>query len=169
MALICKAAGQCHIQQRQLMIAQPLLGQLDATGEKPLVRRHSHGAPKRAREMAHGQAALPSHLLQRYTTIEIGAENFFGAPHLPWREATPDRSRQRSHAAISLSNMYPKRQEYVVYEQLARLAGRLSAGSAAHPRPEIVLSSIPAGLWFRSPIRGASASSAIAFSEPRGR
>ena len=47
--------------------------------------------------------------------------------------------------------------------------GRLSAGSAVHPRPEIVLSSIPAGLWFRSPIRGASASSAIAFSEPRGR
>jgi hypothetical protein len=31
MALICKAAGQGHIQQRQSIIAQLLLGDLDAT------------------------------------------------------------------------------------------------------------------------------------------
>ena len=37
--LICKAAGYGHIEQRQFAIAQLLLGSLDATGEKPVVRR----------------------------------------------------------------------------------------------------------------------------------
>src|ERR1700745_1669310 len=103
--LICKAAGEPHIQQRQSIVAQLLLGDLDATREKPAVRRCPDGAAKRAREMAHRQAALPSHLFERHTAIEVGAENFLGAPHLPGGEPAPDRPRQGSHAAIALSNM----------------------------------------------------------------
>jgi hypothetical protein len=82
-ALISKAAGERHIQQRQSIVAQLLLGKVDATREKPVVRRCSRGAAKRAREMTHRQAALPSHLVERHTTIEVGAENFLGAPLLP--------------------------------------------------------------------------------------
>ena len=122
-ALICKAAGERHIQQRQSIVAQLLLGKVDATREKPVVRRCSRGAAKRAREMTHRQAALPSHLVERHTAIEVGAENFLGAPLLPRREPAPDRPWQSSHASIGLSNMYPDRQEDVVDEQLARLVG----------------------------------------------
>src|SRR5260370_15903335 len=121
--LICKAAGERHIRQRQSIIAQLLLGGLDAAGEKPAVRRRPDGAAKRAREMAHRQAALLSHLLERHTTIEIGAENFLGAPRLPRREAAPDRPWQRSHTAIRLRNMYPNRQEDVVDAQHADFDG----------------------------------------------
>src|ERR1700736_3062992 len=78
-ALICKAAGQGHVRQRQLTIAQLLFGSVDATREKPVVRRYADGAPKRVREMAHGQTALPRHLLERHTTIEVGIEKFLGA------------------------------------------------------------------------------------------
>jgi hypothetical protein len=89
-ALIGKTADQGHVQQRQSAVAQLLLGSLDSTREKPVVRRYPHGAAKRAREVAHGQAALLSHLPERYTTIEVGAENFLGASHLPRREPAPD-------------------------------------------------------------------------------
>jgi hypothetical protein len=90
-ALIGKAAGKGHIQQRQSIIAQPLLGNLDAMGKKPVVRGDPHGAAKRARKMAHGQLALPSHLREQHATIKVGTENFLGAPHLPRCKPSPDR------------------------------------------------------------------------------
>ena len=40
-ALIRKAAGQGHVRQRQSIVAQLLLGKVDATREKPVVRRCS--------------------------------------------------------------------------------------------------------------------------------
>jgi len=65
--------------------------------------------------------------------------------------------------------MDPERKEDVVDKQLVHLVGMASAGSIAVPRLEIVVSSLATGLWFRSPILGASASSAIASSALRGR
>jgi hypothetical protein len=89
--LICEAAGQGYIRQRQSAVAQLILSYLDAMRQKPVMRCWSHGMAKRAREMTHRQTALPCYHLERHTTIEVGAENFLGAPHLPCRESTPDR------------------------------------------------------------------------------
>lgn len=89
--LICKAAVQGHIEQRQSVVAQLLLGSVDAARQEPIMRRGSYGAAKRTREMTHRQTTLPSHLLERYTTIEVGRENLLGAPYLPRREPTPNR------------------------------------------------------------------------------
>src|SRR5258705_840947 len=102
--------------------------------QKPVMRCCSRGTAKRAREMTHRQTALPCYHLERHTTIEVGAENFLGAPHLPCRESTPDRRQQRPHAAIGLRNMYPERQENVVDEQLVRLVG--TAERRQHRAPE---------------------------------
>ena len=67
------------------------------------------------------------------TAIEVGAENFLGASHLPRREPASGRPRQRSHAAIGLGNMYPERQEDVVDEQLACLVGTAERRQHRHP------------------------------------
>ena len=87
--LISEAAGQRYIRERQSAIAQLLLGHFDAARHQPVMRRHAHGAAERAREMAHRQAALPRHVLERHTTIEVGAENFLGAALLPRRQPAP--------------------------------------------------------------------------------
>src|SRR5882724_2422572 len=133
--LICEAAGQGHIRQRQSAIAQLPLGYGDAMRQKPVMRCCSHGVAKRAREMTHRQTALSRDLLERHTTIEVGAENFLGALYLPCRESTPDRWRQRPHAAIGVRDMYPERQENVVDKQLVHLVG--TAEHRQHGLPKI--------------------------------
>jgi hypothetical protein len=50
-ALICEAAAQGYIQQRQSAIAQLLLCYLDAMRQKPVMRRRTYGAVKSTREM----------------------------------------------------------------------------------------------------------------------
>src|SRR5580700_2311457 len=71
--------------------------------------------------MAHRQMALPSHLLQRNATIEIGTKHLFGAVHLPWRQPSSNRPQQRPHATVRLCYVCPKSQQHVIQEQLARL------------------------------------------------
>ena len=65
--------------------------------------------------------------------------------------------------------MYPEREEDVTNEQLARLVWTPERGNTAIPRLAIVVSSVATGSWFRSPIRGASVSSAIASNVLRGK
>src|ERR1700751_369747 len=89
--LICEAAVQGHIPQRQSAVAQLLFGYLDANRQKPFGRCGSHGAAKCAREIAYRQTAFLSHLLERQMTVEAGGENLLGAPYLPCREPAPDR------------------------------------------------------------------------------
>jgi len=71
--------------------------------------------------MAHRQVALSRHLLKRYTTVEVCAENFFGSAHLPRRKPAPNPRRYGSHAAIGLRDMHPDRQHDVVGKQLVNL------------------------------------------------
>jgi hypothetical protein len=49
--------------------------------------------------MAHRQVTLSRHLLKRYTTVEVFAENFFGSAHLPRRKLAPNPRRYGSHAS----------------------------------------------------------------------
>ena len=73
--------------------------------------------------MAHRQAALPRYVFERHTTVEVGAENFFGASLLPRGEPAPRRVRHRPHAAIGLSDMNPDRQGDVINKQPVGLLG----------------------------------------------
>jgi len=73
--------------------------------------------------MAHRQMALSRHLLKRYATVEVCAENLFGSAHLPRRKPAPNPRRYGSHASLGLRDMDPDRQHDVVDKQLANLLG----------------------------------------------
>jgi hypothetical protein len=80
-------------------------------GATPMVRR------KAREKWLTDKRQLPRYVFERHTTVEVGAENFFGASLLPRGEPAPRRVRHRPHAAIGLSDMNPDRQGDVINKQ----------------------------------------------------
>jgi hypothetical protein len=64
-----------------------------------LASRTSRAARKNSAECAGNRRKSAG--VMWHPTIEVDAENFLGASHLPCREPAPDRRRPRPHAAIS--------------------------------------------------------------------
>src|SRR6267142_7227964 len=78
--------------------------------------------------MTHRYAALPRHLPERHTALDVGEKKFSRASLLPWREATPGRPRHWPHASIGLSDMHPDRQQDVVEKQRVSRVGMAEGG-----------------------------------------
>src|ERR1700761_37367 len=86
-ALIGKTGVERDRTERLVGIEDQFLGALDALLQQPLVRRTSHGLLEGAAEMARRQPARARQFRQAEITGEIGAQQFLGAPLLPWRQS----------------------------------------------------------------------------------
>ena len=95
--------------------------------------RHPDSYTERAGKLTYRQAAFFGHVLEWHTAIEVGGENFHGAPRLPRREPTPVRLRW-PHATVGLSDVGRYRLHDVINEQPVSLFGPAERGKHRAPK-----------------------------------